>query len=59
MTLDKMTAGINTYMFMRREQQMNPIDACTDSAQFRGIDVHELAQLLASIGVDSARLSLI
>jgi len=54
-----MTAGINTYMFMRREQQMNPIDACTDSAQFRGIDVHELAQLLASIGVDSARLSLI
>jgi len=47
------------YSFARHDMQANAIDACTDVAQFYGMQVSTLAQFIASVGIDSARLSLI
>ena len=47
------------YSFSRNDMQTNAIDACTDVAQFYGVQVSTLAKFIASVGIDSARLSLI
>lgn len=51
--------AIQAYQFMRQQQRMNPIDACTDAAQLHGIAPQALAAALISAGIDAARLSLI
>ena len=53
-----MTTPTSTYKFMR-QQGLNPIDACTDAAQFHGITAQALAASLITAGIDAARLSLI
>ena len=54
-----MQAAIATYRFIRTQQQVNAIDACTDAAQLHGISVSALAAALIAQGIDTARLSLI
>jgi hypothetical protein len=54
-----MTDAIRTYQFMRTQQQLRPIDACTDAAQYHGVKVAALAAALIALGIDAARLSLI
>lgn len=51
--------AIQTYAYIRAQQQLNPIDACTDAAQFHGIKVQELAAALIAANIDAARLSFI
>ena len=53
-----MNTPTRTYAFIR-QQGMNPIDACTDAAQFHGIAPQALAASLITAGIDAARLSLI
>ncbi len=36
---------ITTYRFHRSQRQINPVDACTDTAHGYGINVHTLAEL--------------
>jgi len=47
---------LRTYAFHRSQRQINPVDACTDTAHGYGINVHTLAQFLRAIGVDAAHL---
>ena len=54
-----MQAAIGTYRFIRTQQQINAIDACTDAAQMHGVSVTALAAALIEQGVDTARLSII
>lgn len=54
-----MQAAINTYQYLRAQQQLNPIDACTDAAQLHGVSVAALAAQLIAQGFDAARLSFI
>ena len=58
-----MQQALNTYQFMRTQCAVNPVDACTDAAQFHGIPVADLAQALISKGIaqgrDAQRLMLI
>ena len=51
--------AIQTYSYIRAQRQVNPIDACTDAAQFHGVTVQALAAALISANIDAARLSLI
>ena len=54
-----MTDAIKTYQFMRTQQQLRPIDACTDAARYHGVKVAALAAALIALNTDAARLSLI
>jgi hypothetical protein len=54
-----MTDAIRLYQFIRSQQQIRPVDACTDAAQFHGVKVSELAAALIALNIDTARLSLI
>ena len=54
-----MTDAIAQYQFIRTQCQINPIDACTDAAQYSGVTVAALAAALISLNIDAARLSLI
>ena len=54
-----MQTTIATYMYMRQAQQLRPIDACTDAAQFHGVPVATLARALIALNIDVPRLSLI
>jgi hypothetical protein len=54
-----MNSAIRTYQFMRAQQQLRPIDACTDAANFHGIKVQALAAALIAANIDAARLSLV
>lgn len=54
-----MQSAINTYKYLRSQQQQRPIDACTDAAQLHGIGIAALAAALIAQGIDAARLSLI
>ena len=45
------------HQFARTEQQTNPIDACTDAAQFHGVSIQDFAFFLCNMGIDTARLS--
>lgn len=47
---------LRTYAFHRLQRQINPVDACTDTAHGYGINVHMLAAFLRTIGVDAAHL---
>ena len=51
-----MQAAITTYHFIRTQQQLNAIDACTDAAQYHGVSVAALAEALIAQGIDTARL---
>jgi hypothetical protein len=54
-----MTEAIRTYQFIREQQQIRPVDACTDAAQFHGVTVPALAAALIAANIDAARLALI
>jgi hypothetical protein len=54
-----MTDAINTYIYIRAQQQLRPVDACTDAALLHNITVPALAAVLISLDIDAARLSLI
>jgi hypothetical protein len=54
-----MTDAIKTYQFIRAQQQLRPVDACTDAAQYHGIKIAALAAALIAADIDAARLSLI
>jgi hypothetical protein len=54
-----MTDAIKTYQFMRTQQQLRAIDACTDAAQYHGVNVYALADALRAAGIDAQRLSII
>jgi hypothetical protein len=54
-----MQQAINTYKFIRAQQQLRPSDACTDAAQLHGVTVAALAAELIKLNIDAARLSLI
>jgi hypothetical protein len=54
-----MNDAIKTYQFMRTQQQLRAIDACTDAAQYHGVKVAALAAALIAADIDAARLSLI
>ena len=47
------------YRYARHSQQMMSIDACTDVAQFNGLQVATLAQFLIAMGIDANRLSVL
>ena len=47
------------YLYRRNEGQSNPIDACSDVAQFNGLPVATFARFLAAMNIDVDRLSLI
>jgi len=47
---------LRSYAFRRTECQLNPVDACADTAHGYGINVHTLAAFLRAIGVDAAHL---
>ncbi len=52
-----MSDAVAKYQFMRVQQQINPIDACTDAAQYCGVAVAALAAALIAAGIDTDRLS--
>lgn len=54
-----MTDAIATYTYLRAQQQLNAIDACTDAAQLANVAVADLAAALISQGTDAARLAVI
>ncbi len=54
-----MNDAITTYQYIRAQQQLRPIDACTDAAQYHGIKAAALAAALIAANIDAARLSLI
>jgi hypothetical protein len=54
-----MNDAIRTYQYIRAQQQLRPIDACTDAAQYHGVKTAALAAALIAANIDAARLSLI
>ena len=54
-----MNPAITTYIYMREQQQLRPVDACADAALLHNLTVPALAALLISLDIDAARLSLI
>jgi hypothetical protein len=52
-----MTDAIRTYQFIRTQQQINPIDACTDAAQYSGVKFYDLVDALIAADIDVKRLS--
>ena len=47
------------YVFIRTQQQLNALDACTDTADYHDLPVYRVARFLVAIGVDADRLSLL
>jgi hypothetical protein len=54
-----MNPAVTTYIYMREQQQLRPIDACTDAALLHNLTVPALAAVLILLDIDAARLSLI
>lgn len=54
-----MTDAIKSYLYARTQQQLPPVDACTDAAQYHGINVYALAAALRALNIDAQRLSII
>ncbi len=54
-----MSEAIKTYMFIRTQQKLPPVDACTDAAQLHNVNVYTLADALRAAGIDARRLSII
>ena len=50
---------LDQYEFARHQMQSMSIDACTDVAQFNGLQVATLAQFLIAMGIDANRLSVL
>ena len=47
---------LRSYAFRRTECQLNPVDACADTAHDWSIKASVLAAFLRSIGIDAAHL---
>lgn len=56
---DSINAAIRTYSYLRTQCKQYPIDACTEAAQFHGVNVYALADALKASNIDVKRLSLI
>ncbi len=54
-----MSDAIAQYQYIRAQRQTNPIDACTDAAQYSGVKFYDLVDALIALNIDAARLSLI
>ena len=54
-----MTDAIKSYLYARTQQKLSPIDACTDAAQYHGVNVYALADALRTLNIDAARLSIL
>lgn len=54
-----MTDAIKSYMYARTQQKLSPIDACTDAAQYHGVNVYALADALRALNIDAQRLSIL
>lgn len=54
-----MNPAIKTYLYARTQQKLSPIDACTDAAQYHGVNIYALADALRAAGIDAARLSIL
>jgi hypothetical protein len=50
---------LTMYLFIRVDQQINAIDACSDTASYCSVPVAALATFLASMAIDAVSLSLI
>jgi hypothetical protein len=50
---------LTMYLFIRVDQQQRAIDACSDTASYCSVPVAALAQFLASMAIDAAKLTLI
>ena len=56
---DSINAAIKMYSYLRTQCKQYPIDACTEAAQFHGVNVYALADALKASNIDVKRLSLI
>ncbi len=54
-----MNPAITTYIYMREQQQLRPVDACTDAALLHNLTVPALAAALIALNIDAQRLALI
>jgi hypothetical protein len=54
-----MNDAIKSYMYARTQQKLSPIDACTDAAQYHGVNVYALADALRALNIDAQRLSIL
>ena len=50
---------LDQYDFARHQMQSMSIDACTDVAQFNGLQVATFARFLIAMGIDADRLQLL
>lgn len=44
---------LRAYLFRRVDQRMLPVDACTETAEWFGVDVSALAQWLISLDLST------
>jgi hypothetical protein len=51
--------AIKTYIYMRNQQCINPIDACVDAAEHHGVKPNVLAAELIKQNIDAMRLSVV
>lgn len=54
-----MSDAIKSYLYARTQQKLSPVDACTDAAQYHGVNVYALAAALIAANVDAQRLAII
>ena len=54
-----MSDAIAQYQFIRTQCQINPIDACTDAAQYSGVKFYDLVDALIAADIDVKRLSVL
>ena len=48
-----------TFNAYRIGQQLNALDACTDTADYHDLPVYRVARFLVTMGIDAQRLSLL
>lgn len=46
---------LEQYSFNREAVQMNPIDSCTDVAEYNDVPVAQFARFLLAMGIDAGR----
>jgi hypothetical protein len=56
---DSINAAIKTYSYLRTQCKQYPIDACTEAAQFHGVNLYVLADALKASNIDAARLAIL
>jgi phosphatidylserine/phosphatidylglycerophosphate/cardiolipin synthase-like enzyme len=54
-----MPDAIAQYQYIRQFVQTNPIDACTDAAQYSGVKFYDLVDALIAADIDVKRLSVL